>query len=330
MRIIFPEYLADKGKNVVNITEGDIIYSVNHPLQRQKLEIDGLTLLLFLSKKENAEKFLLTVGEYSNNEYVVRQCLRLRPELVEKAGTFEPLILLRQLAENFGLEQKIGQKKAKFFYREFVKINERIKGNSIFSIRVPEETSSFVSGAYYKRSEYGVIELALAFSLDLESYKNWLEERVNVEITPKIYDVFISYKRNTAKDFALHLKQCLADDGYVAFLDLKDIPKEFAGSAKWFNERDQAIRNSKRFLLIMTIMVDTSDEVANELTLARTVPNMKFIYMRHDAIKPQMVLKAANGEIIDLSEGNQETFGNEVDLVRKVFQILEESKDKVA
>ena len=77
----------------------------------------------------------------------------------------------------------------------------------------------------------------------------------------------------------------------------------------------------------MTIKIDSSQEVIRELTLARTIPNMKFIYMRHAALKPEIMLKNSNNDLIYLSEGNQESFNNEDDLVRKVLQILQESRD---
>jgi hypothetical protein len=321
--------LKDKDKNIANATERDVIWAVTHPIQKQKLQITELTVLLFLSKDPVSNKYLITIGEYTDNEYILRQCLKLRSDLIEKVGTDEPLVLLRQLANNFGIEQKVGEQKSKFFFRESVKVRIGTKRPKLMSIFPHEkEVIHVVYGLYYiYREETGIVEIALAFSLDADLYTAWLEDHTNITLSPKKYEVFISYKRNTAKDFALHLKQCLTEEGYGAFLDLKDIKKEFLGTAKWFDERDQAIRNSKRFLLIMTIMVDSSKEVANELTLARTVPNMKFIYMRHNELEPQIILKADNNEIIDLSEGNQETFYNEDDLVRKVFQILQESKD---
>ena len=156
-------------------------------------------------------------------------------------------------------------------------------------------------------------------------YNAWLNQKTDVVIGIKNYDIFISYKRNTAKDLALNLKKCLTQEGYSTFLDLTDIPKEFEGSQKWSEVRDEAIKNSKRFVLLITIKIETSQEVPKELTLARAVPNMKFIYLRHNTLNPHVVLKTGNGEVIDLSEGNQEEFSNEDDLVRKVLHILQES-----
>ena len=235
-------------------------------------------------------------------------------------------MLLQQLATNFGVPQRIGDSEGKFFLRQSFKVPIGTKNFAVETIKLPAHSE--VIGSMYIRhdKETGIVNCTIAFTIELKSYLAWLNKETSVNISPKKYDLFISYKRNTARDFAVHLKQCLTEEGYVAFLDLTDIPKEFAGTEKWFTERDEAIKNSKRFLLIMTIKVDSSEQVVKELTLARTIDNMKFIYMRHDALKPQIILKTSNNDIIDLSEGNQETFINEFDLVRKVFQILQESK----
>ena len=106
---------------------------------------------------------------------------------------------------------------------------------------------------------------------------------------------------------------------------MTDIPKEFEGTEKWFEVRNEAIKNSKRFLLIITIKIETSKEVPNELILARAVPNMKFMYLRHETLEPKVTLKTSDGKDIDLSEGNQEIFSNEDDLVRKVLLILKDN-----
>jgi len=73
-----------------------------------------------------------------------------------------------------------------------------------------------------------------------------LQGQKAIKVGATTYEVFISYKRDFAEDFALHLKSCLTEQGFPAFLDLTDIPKEFEGSEKWFNIRNEAIRNSKR------------------------------------------------------------------------------------
>lgn len=63
---------------------------------------------------------------------------------------------------------------------------------------------------------------------------SWIKGKEKMWISAKTYDLFISYKRDFAEDFASHLKSCLSKEGFRVFLDLIDIPKEFDGTAKWF------------------------------------------------------------------------------------------------
>lgn len=326
MRIQFL-HLKEEGHNPSGATERDVIWAVTHPIQKQRLQITELTILLFLSKAPSSDNYLLAIGQYEGNEYLLRQCLKVRSELVEKVGSYEPLVLLRQLAENFGAEQEFYGQTSKFFYRESIKVpTSKLKHPSKLLDFKTQKIRVLYGFYYIFRRESNILEIALAFSINIDLYKSWLAEQTTTTLSPKKYDVFISYKRNTAKDLAENLKKCLTEEGYTAFLDLTDIRKEFDGTATWLKERDDAIRNSKRFLLIMTINIEKSEEVANELTIARTVEKMKFIYLRDDTLKPQIILKTRNYEEIDLSKGNQETFTNEVDMLRKVLKILQESE----
>lgn len=59
------------------------------------------------------------------------------------------------------------------------------------------------------------------------------------------FDAFICYKRDTAEDFATHLKKGLEGNGIHAFLDITDIPKKFRGIAEWTDARDAAVVESK-------------------------------------------------------------------------------------
>lgn len=170
-----------------------------------------------------------------------------------------------------------------------------------------------------------VLECAIVFFVEMNSYIAWLNEKIVTQVGAQTYDIFIAYKQNTGKTYARFLKECLTQEGYRAFLDMTDIPREFEGTEKWFEVRDEAIRNSKRFLLIITIAIESSEEVAKELVLARGIPNMKFIYARHDELKPEIQIGYDN-EIIDLSEGNQVPFSTDDDLARKVLQILKDDE----
>jgi hypothetical protein len=325
MRIDFSNGFEEVCEKELHITRKDVIRTVTNPLTRQTLVMDGLKVLLFLQKEHTSDTYLLVMGQCKENTlYVDDSCFRLLSELISKVGT-EPIVLLQQLAFNFGVPIRIGTKVDKFFLREVVFVPKDAKTTNLLSIKRPD-SGILIGSSFLKIKEVGVAECAIVFSIELNSYREWLSRQKSLIMKAQKYDVFISYKRNTAKDFAIYLKKCLTDEGYIAFLDLTDIPKEFEGTEKWSDKRNEAIINSKRFLLIITIKIESSREVAKELGLARSNPQMKFLYLRHDALPPQISIKV-NDEVIDLGESNQIPFSTDVDLARKVLQILQDSSN---
>lgn len=138
-----------------------------------------------------------------------------------------------------------------------------------------------------------------------------------------VYRVFISYKRKTGEDFALHLKEGLDDEQISAFLDIKDIPKKLRGKSEWRRFRDEAIYHSEVFLLIITDGIETSSEVVNELTYANKI-DVECVFLRHKGLQPKIILNH-EGDKIDLGDFNQTEFETKEDLLRRVLRILKET-----
>jgi hypothetical protein len=138
-----------------------------------------------------------------------------------------------------------------------------------------------------------------------------------------VYKVFISYKRKTGEDFALHLKEGLDAEQISAFLDIKDIPRKLRGMSEWRKFRDKAISQSETFLLIITDGIETSSEVIKELTYANE-KNIECVFFRHEGLQPKIVLNLG-GRKINLANFNQTEFGTKEDLLRKALRILRET-----
>ena len=83
-----------------------------------------------------------------------------------------------------------------------------------------------------------------------------------------IYDIFICYKRYSGKDLAVHLRNALSDFNIPAFLDIIDIPKELESTESWWKYRNQAVRDCKTFLMIITKGFERSPEIINEIKIA--------------------------------------------------------------
>lgn len=138
-----------------------------------------------------------------------------------------------------------------------------------------------------------------------------------------VYKVFISYKRKTGEDFALHLREGLEGERISAFLDIKDIPRRFVGMSEWWKFRDKAISQSETFLLIVTDGIETSAEVVKEFSYANQ-KNIECIFLRHKGLQPRIIMDIDKRKI-DLADFNQTEFETKEDLLRKVLRILRET-----
>lgn len=310
----------------LQISRKDVIRTVTNPLVSQIVSIDDLNVMFFLQKQKKSDKYLLVMGNRKNEDLFVRSSFIILPSLLKETMTDEPVILLQQLAQNFGYPMRVGETVGKFFFRQRVPVPKEAKKVDVFEVIIPPEKKpvNFISSIFFKLSSKGFAEFAIGFAIDLSAYLSWIKGKEPIQIGAKTYDVFISYKRKTAEDFALHLKDCLKEQGIRAFLDLIDIPKEFEGTEKWFDIRDEAIKNSRRFLLLVTFGIEKSKEIAKEISLARKTEGIKFLYLRHDDLEPNITIETTE-KAIKLNEGNQVSFGTKEDLARKVLKILSKS-----
>jgi len=76
--------------------------------------------------------------------------------------------------------------------------------------------------------------------------------------------VFICYETTTGKEFASHLKEALNRVRIDSFVADEDIPK----GADWGTTIDEAIKDCRYFVVIITIQACYSDEVKREIELA--------------------------------------------------------------
>lgn len=137
----------------------------------------------------------------------------------------------------------------------------------------------------------------------------------------KPFDIFICHKKSSGKDFAEHLKTGLEELGFHSFLDSKDIPKMVDGKEEWIEIRDNALKESKTFILIITPGFDLSQEVRNELKLARKLGNKHFIYFRHRDLGRKIIVDLAT-EKVNLERQEQVSFETKEELLRLAHSIL--------
>lgn len=149
------------------------------------------------------------------------------------------------------------------------------------------------------------------------------ESRTQSTITAgsKPFQVFLCYKKSSAKDFADHLKAGLEELGLHTFIDSKDIPRIVEGQEEWTRFRDKALEESKFFVLIMTPGFHLSTEVVKEIDMARKQVNKTFIFFRHRNMGRKIVVNFAN-DSLDIGKLEQVSFESQEELLRLAVNLL--------
>lgn len=206
------------------------------------------------------------------------------------------------------------------FYHDFVK--------RIQSLILNDDIKEYVNQHIAKKSKLmrkavKKIERIKREAKEVYWEKDWLVEiphESKKEFNETGYDVFIAYRRDTGKDFAIHLKTGLQCQKINCFLDIADIPSEFRGEQTWIRTRNRALKNSKRFLLIITNGIETSSELKEEIQIARD-NDSAFLLFRHCDLNPKIIIELEK-EKMDLGKFEQVSFDSKEDLLRKVLNAL--------
>jgi len=108
-------------EKLLGISRKDAISAVTNPIKKQSIiTIDkNLDYRFFLQKDRKRNTYNLVVGEVVDNKLSIdHNCFRLLPELVSSFANKEPVMLLQQLAFNFGFPMTLGGHITKFIFRQ--------------------------------------------------------------------------------------------------------------------------------------------------------------------------------------------------------------------
>lgn len=146
-----------------------------------------------------------------------------------------------------------------------------------------------------------------------------------------MYEVFICYKQNTAKDYALHLWEGLNERQITAFLDIKDIPKKFKkGTNHWRANRNNAIIECKTFLMIVTRGFESSPEIQREIALAIEKDKDLMCHRRRILSSDIPIDYAQAQKQINLEAYQQIPFDTPEELLRNALDNLLDSEQRIA
>lgn len=135
------------------------------------------------------------------------------------------------------------------------------------------------------------------------------------------HEVFICYKRRTAGDYAISLKEGLEEFRITAFLDIKDIPTKFKGTDKWQNCIDQAIIDCSTFLMIVTRGFEKSPDIQREIASALK-EKKDFICLRRRNIPRDIPIEYLQKKRINLKDYQQIPFSTPEELLRSALDNL--------
>ena len=145
------------------------------------------------------------------------------------------------------------------------------------------------------------------------------------DIDSRPFDVFLCYKKSSARDYADHLKDGLEELGLHAFEDCKDIPLTVDTDEGWDRVRDKALAESKYFVLIMTPGFNLSSEVVKEIGMARKQANKTFVFFRHRSMGRKIVVNLGD-EVLDIGKLEQVSIETKEELLRLASNILLKGK----
>jgi hypothetical protein len=142
-------------------------------------------------------------------------------------------------------------------------------------------------------------------------------------------DFFISYYSGTGATFAKYLKKHSKDIGNLtAFLDKEDLPKNVNEESKDFHRHiDNGIKNSKNFVLIMTLRFNERPEVIREFVMAREFKIPIFLFKQTN-LNSEDLRTFHEGEPIDFSSMQYSEFKDECDLLTKVDEAINQKQKK--
>jgi hypothetical protein len=198
----------------------------------------------------------------------------------------------------------------------------RVSVHKFLNDKDREALGTFTVG---KTNSYGESKVLLNKSTKISYRVNVNRQSPKVKMSQqkeeRNWDVFICYKRISAKDFAEATKKILEEYSFKAFLDIKDIPSKFKGTEQWSDVRDDAVRKCRVFILIMTAGFDLSSEVKKEIAMARSIPGKDFAYFRHRDLSTNQKIDLSK-ETLDFSKQQQHSFDTCEELVRTVHKVL--------
>jgi hypothetical protein len=193
MKIQFTDLFNNESKGKFNISYNEVLEAIKEPNKRELLNLPQIehSLIGFSSsedfkaifylkhevKMEGKPYLLIATHELKEGNTYVDFALKIYPDFIDRIEELNPIEILRELANEFGLMIKIGKQSSKFIYKELLPLKVGSNQTRIVSIENPQN-HSFIQSIFVKidKSKSKII-CALAFCIDSSRYATWLHAR---------------------------------------------------------------------------------------------------------------------------------------------------------
>jgi hypothetical protein len=126
MNVIFTELFNIECKDKLNIPYERVQEALINPDAQQTLKLDDLELCFFIKQGDaifGNKRILLVCSRKENESTLIDFAFIVPLELIDSDNIIEPLIILQELVQKFGLMIRIGNQINKFIFNESIPID---------------------------------------------------------------------------------------------------------------------------------------------------------------------------------------------------------------
>ena len=175
--IIFGELFKNECSKF-NVLEKEVIETIKGPDEIKRINLDSNHQLLFYLKKLSVGYYLLVDCQLRENQNVVQYAYKIYPDFMEQINSNDPMIVLEQFANKFGLEIQIGGFVEKFIAGDSFPVGIGQQPQNIVNISNPQNHSFLQSMMMRVRNEgqFQILDVSLAYCIDTTEYQKYLSE----------------------------------------------------------------------------------------------------------------------------------------------------------
>ncbi len=180
MRIKYTDYFRNEASTKFGIRPAHVEGLVRQPEKTQNVILEGGQELKFYAKQITSIHIpftLIAFGRLVNDELNVDMAFKLYDDLISNFNQTQPVQMLYELANVFGLEVTVGKLTTNFIFSQSIIIEEGAAANLV-SIANPLD-HSYAGSMLIKQSSEGEkikVDCTLVFCIDTTEYLEYLNK----------------------------------------------------------------------------------------------------------------------------------------------------------